>query len=199
MINKHTLIIEAAIKVFARSGLEKGKISDIAKEARIGKGTVYEYFRSKEEIFKAIEQFMFSEISTVFKSIKSSPLSPKEKILHIMNWSLDMSTEMGDTMLIITELIITELWAQASRGHYHGTSSSQLVDFYEDYKHEIEKILKDGIDIGEFRDMNKEGVATMLMAFLDGLGLQIIIMKNPKVFNKIKSEAIESFMRGILK
>jgi hypothetical protein len=72
-------------------------------------------------------------------------------------------------------------------------------DFYEDYKHEIEKILKDGIDIGEFRDMNKEGVATMLMAFLDGLGLQIIIMKNPKVFNKIKSEAIESFMRGILK
>ena len=194
MINKHTLIIEAAIKVFARSGLEKGKISDIAKEARIGKGTVYEYFRSKEEIFKAIEQFMFSEISTVFKSIKSSPLSPKEKSLHIMNWSLDMSTEMGDTMLIITEL-----WAQASRGHYHGTSSSQLVDFYEDYKHEIEKILKDGIDIGEFRDMNKEGVATMLMAFLDGLGLQIIIMKNPKVFNKIKSEAIESFMRGILK
>jgi len=194
MINKHTLIIEAAIKVFARSGLEKGKISDIAKEARIGKGTVYEYFRSKEEIFKAIEQSMFSEISTVFKSIKSSPLSPKEKILHIMNWSLDMSTEMGDTMLIITEL-----WAQASRGHYHGTSSSQLVDFYEDYKHEIEKILKDGIDIGEFRDMNKEGVATMLMAFLDGLGLQIIIMKNPKVFNKIKSEAIESFMRGILK
>lgn len=193
-MNKHELIINAAIKVFARDGLEKGKIADIAKEAGIGKGTVYEYFRSKEDIFKVIEQSMFSEIATEFKSIKSSPLSPKEKIIHIMNWSLNMSMEMGDTMLIITEL-----WAQASRGHYHGTTSSQLVDFYEEYKIEIEHILEEGIDAGEFRDMNKEGVSTMLMAFLDGLGLQIIIMKNPKVFHKIKSEAIESFMRGILK
>ena len=193
-MNKHELIINAAIKVFARDGLEKGKIADIANEAGIGKGTVYEYFRSKEDIFKVIEQSMFSEIATEFKSIKSSPLSPKEKILHIMNWSLNMSMEMGDTMLIITEL-----WAQASRGHYHGTTSSQLVDFYEEYKIEIEHILEEGIDAGEFRDMNKEGVSTMLMAFLDGLGLQIIIMKNPKVFHKIKSEAIESFMRGILK
>ena len=193
-MNKHELIINAAIKVFARDGLEKGKIADIANEAGIGKGTVYEYFRSKEDIFKVIEQSMFSEIATEFKSIKSSPLSPKEKILHIMNWSLNMSMEMGDTMLIITEL-----WAQASRGHYHGTTSSQLVDFYEEYKIEIEHILEEGIDAGEFRNMNKEGVSTMLMAFLDGLGLQIIIMKNPKVFHKIKSEAIESFMRGILK
>ena len=193
-MNKHELIINAAIKVFARDGLEKGKIADIANEAGIGKGTVYEYFRSKEDIFKVIEQSMFSEIATEFKSIKSSPLSPKEKILHIMNWPLNMSMEMGDTMLIITEL-----WAQASRGHYHGTTSSQLVDFYEEYKIEIEHILEEGIDAGEFRNMNKEGVSTMLMAFLDGLGLQIIIMKNPKVFHKIKSEAIESFMRGILK
>ena len=51
-MNKKELIIEAAIKVFARDGLEKGKIADIAKEAGIGKGTVYEYFRSKNDIFK---------------------------------------------------------------------------------------------------------------------------------------------------
>ncbi|MBL7013577.1 MAG: TetR/AcrR family transcriptional regulator, partial [Candidatus Marinimicrobia bacterium] len=147
---KKTLIIEAAIKVFSRDGLEKGKIADIAKEAGIGKGTIYDYFRSKDDIFKAIEQLMFSEIATEFKSIKTSPLSPNEKILHIMNWSLNMSMEMGDTMLIITEL-----WAQASRGHYHGTTSSQLVDFYEEYKLEIEHILDEGIDAGEFRNMNK--------------------------------------------
>ncbi len=193
-MNKKKLIINAAIKVFARDGLEKGKIADIAKKAGIGKGTVYGYFRSKDDIFKAIEQSMFSEIATAFKSIKSSSLSPTDKILHIMNWSLDMSMEMGDTMLIITEL-----WAQASRGHYHGTTSSQLVDFYQDYKHEIENILDEGIHADEFREMNKEGVATMLMAFLDGLGLQIIIMKDVKVFNKVKDEAIESFMRGIIK
>jgi len=40
MPKKHQ-IIEAAIRIFARDGLEKGKIADIAKEAGIGKGTVY--------------------------------------------------------------------------------------------------------------------------------------------------------------
>lgn len=193
-MNKSQLIINAAIKVFAQDGLDKGKIAAIAKEAGIGKGTVYEYFRSKEDIFKAIEQTMFSEISSAFESVKSSSLTPSKKIKRIMTLTLDMSIEMGDAMLIITEL-----WAQTSRGHYHGATSSQLIAFYEEYKLEIESILDDGIKAGEFRKMNKEGVATMLMAFLDGMGLQIIIMNNPEAFNRIKSEAIESFMLGILK
>ena len=45
--------------------------------------------------------------------------------------------------------------------------------------------------------MNKEGVATLLLAFMDGLSWQFVILKDSKKFNKIKSEAIESFMRGI--
>ena len=57
--------------------------------------------------------------------------------------------------------------------------------------------MSDGILSGEFRDMNKEGVATLLLAFMDGLGWQFVILKDSKKFNKIKSEAIESFMRGI--
>ncbi len=192
--NKEQQIIEAAIRVFARKGLEKGRIADIAVEAGIGKGTVYEYFRSKDDIFKAIEQLMFSEIASAFVTIKSTHLSPSEKIRQIMIMSLDMSMEMGDAMLIITEL-----WAQASRGHYHGTTSSQLVEFYDEYKREIESILDEGIQVGEFRNMHMEGVSALLVAFLDGLGLQFIIMKNPEAFNRIKEEAIESFMRGILK
>ncbi|MDP6593244.1 MAG: helix-turn-helix domain-containing protein, partial [Candidatus Marinimicrobia bacterium] len=62
MQNKRTQIIQAAIKVFARKGLERGKIADVAKEAGIGKGTVYEYFRSKEEIFSAIEDSVMGEM-----------------------------------------------------------------------------------------------------------------------------------------
>ena len=56
-MTKRELIIHAAIKVFGRTGLEKGKIADIAREAGIGKGTVYEYFRSKDELFQAIEEY----------------------------------------------------------------------------------------------------------------------------------------------
>lgn len=47
-------IIDAARTVFARRGFEGGIIDEIAKEAQIAKGTVYLYFRSKSEIYKAV-------------------------------------------------------------------------------------------------------------------------------------------------
>lgn len=193
-MNKKQLIIEAAIKVFARDGLEKGKIADIAKEAGIGKGTVYEYFRSKDDIFKVIEESVFSDFNLVFKELNSSTLSSTEKLSTLMETGMDMFMEMGDILLIIMEL-----WAQAGRGHVHGSDPSLFVEYYDDFRKGVESILSEGILFGEFRDMNKEGVATLLLAFMDGLVWQFVILNDKKKFKKVKSEAIESFMRGILK
>ncbi|MEW5718861.1 MAG: TetR/AcrR family transcriptional regulator [Chloroflexota bacterium] len=47
-------IVDAAIEVFGKKGFDKANVEDIAKAADIGKGTVYLYFKSKEEIFSAI-------------------------------------------------------------------------------------------------------------------------------------------------
>jgi TetR/AcrR family fatty acid metabolism transcriptional regulator len=51
---RRTEIVDAARTVFARRGFARGIIDDIAKEAGIAKGTVYLYFRSKTEIYKAV-------------------------------------------------------------------------------------------------------------------------------------------------
>jgi AcrR family transcriptional regulator len=52
--NKKNIILLSAAKVFAKYGFEKATIDDIIKKAKIAKGTVYYYFKSKEEIFNAI-------------------------------------------------------------------------------------------------------------------------------------------------
>ncbi len=193
-MNKRELIIEAAIKVFARDGLERGKISDIASEAGIGKGTVYEYFRRKEDIFQAIEHYVFTDFNLIFDQLNSSSLTPPQKLTTLMENALDMFMEMGDVLLILMEL-----WAQAGRGHVHGSAPSLFVEYYESYRMSVENILEDGIQSGVFRDMNKEGVATLLLAFMDGLVWQFVMINDPEKFNRVKSEAIKSFMRGILK
>lgn len=192
--NKRAQIIRAAIEVFARKGLDRGKIADIANEAGIGKGTVYEYFRSKGAIFKAIEEYVFTDFNIVFDQLDSSSLSPPQKLTALMESALDMFMEMGDVMLILMEL-----WAQAGRGHIHGSDPSLFVEYYDDYRKRVESILDEGIRTGELRDMNKEGVATLLLAFMDGLVWQFVILNDPEKFNRVKSEAMESFMRGILK
>ncbi len=193
-MDKKQLIIESAIMVFAREGLEKGKIADIAKEAGIGKGTIYEYFRSKEEIFQAIEQSVFIDFNSVFDQLDALDISPTEKLKTIMTQGIDALMDMGDALLIITEF-----WAQAGRGYLHNSNQARFVEYYEKYRLGIESILTEGIQSGDFRDMNREGVARLFMAFLDGLVWQFVMMNNPEKINKIKDETIESFIRGILK
>ena len=67
---KKVLIISAALKVFSKSGYSKTSIQDISDFAGIGKGTVYQYFRSKEELFKSCFDFyielMMKEVFQVY-------------------------------------------------------------------------------------------------------------------------------------
>ncbi|MEE4313791.1 MAG: TetR/AcrR family transcriptional regulator [Desulfofustis sp.] len=52
-INKRKAIIDAAIKLFSRNGYEQTSIEELAREAGVGKGTVYSYFQTKKEIVHA--------------------------------------------------------------------------------------------------------------------------------------------------
>lgn len=50
-------ILNAAIKIFSKYGIHKAKIEDIAKEAGVGKGTIYEYFDSKKDLFQEVVKY----------------------------------------------------------------------------------------------------------------------------------------------
>ncbi|MFQ6677408.1 MAG: TetR/AcrR family transcriptional regulator [Fidelibacterota bacterium] len=193
-MTKKELIIHAAITVFARTGLERGKIADIAEEAGIGKGTIYEYFRSKDELFEAIEEFFISGMIEPLRELTSATNSPSEKILNLMDESIEMIVHMGDTLLIVSEIM-----AQAARGLWHKTGTSALADMYDEYRAIIIAILQDGVAKDEFRTMNYVGVATLLMGFIDGLVWQYLMIRDRMDFKKIKDEAIRSFMKGIEK
>ncbi|MFQ6674043.1 MAG: TetR/AcrR family transcriptional regulator [Fidelibacterota bacterium] len=193
-VDKRTQIIEAAIQVFAREGLERGKIADIAKEAGIGKGTVYEYFRSKGEIFSAIEQTVIGEILEQFEKLQEEELSAETRLQALVERGIDATIQMGDAVLIITEL-----WAQGARGRWHGRENSSLASMYDEFGDQIKSILEKGMSAGEFRELNPDGVATLIMAFMDGLIWQFTIMKDEKRFSQVKREAIQSLMKGIQK
>ncbi|MBC8175314.1 MAG: TetR/AcrR family transcriptional regulator [Candidatus Marinimicrobia bacterium] len=192
--NKEQQIIEAAIRVFARKGLEKGRIADIAVDAGIGKGTVYEYFRSKEEIFTAIESSVMQEMMNQLAGLVGSDLSPRNKLEALLEQGMDAMIGMGDAILIMTEL-----WAQAARGLWHDSGDTFLEEVYEEFRVIVKEILRAGVEAGQFREMSYEGVATLLLAFMDGLAWQYMLIRDHEKFENVKKEAIRSFMRGINK
>lgn len=79
-------ILKDSMLYFAKNGFAGTKISDLAKHIGIGQGTLYIYFKSKEELFNEI--FALTNSSKDIKELKilmSLPISAKKKILKLSN------------------------------------------------------------------------------------------------------------------
>jgi len=91
MKNKKTLIMNAAMSLIEKHGISKLTVSDIAIEAKIGKGTVYEYFTSKDEIF--IEALKYGALICVnelnTRTFKDNP-NHKQAIYNFIECSKDI-------------------------------------------------------------------------------------------------------------
>lgn len=95
---KRLLILEAAYRLFVERGYTQTKITDIAKEVNIGKGTVYEYFRSKEEIFSALFEYFSDEYIKSFDKLaqERAGLSIPEKLKFIIEFDIGASECIGN-------------------------------------------------------------------------------------------------------
>jgi len=83
-LDKKQLIVEAAYEIFKRFGYEKTSMNDISKEANMGKGSVYYYFESKEDIFiEALEYEIHKGINHINEQIKdiADPIKRLEFVL----------------------------------------------------------------------------------------------------------------------
>jgi TetR/AcrR family fatty acid metabolism transcriptional regulator len=77
---RRTEIVDAARTVFARRGFAQGIMDEIAKEAGVAKGTLYLYFRSKTEIYKAVLDHDMKTLKTSTLDRIDAARGPKEKI-----------------------------------------------------------------------------------------------------------------------
>ena len=62
MRTKHQKIIQAAAKVFAEKGFYNSRVSEIAKEANVADGTIYLYFKNKDDILISLFEEEFGQI-----------------------------------------------------------------------------------------------------------------------------------------
>lgn len=77
---KKEQIIQCAIEIFCDNGYERTTISGVAKQAGIGKGTVYEYFKSKDELFTACVKSMLAYYNKGFAEIIHKDITFREKL-----------------------------------------------------------------------------------------------------------------------
>ncbi len=162
-------IIDAAAVVFAQKGFFKTIMTDIAAEAGIGKGTLYEYFRSKDDLFFAVfERFMNDASRSALESSRSPGKSASRRLRDIG----DTVTASWPELKPIYSLTL-EFWAAAASSRHRERFKKAFEDGYRQYRRLVGEVLREGIEDGEFRaDTDVKSVAAVLVGAWDALLLQ---------------------------
>ncbi|MDP4128447.1 MAG: helix-turn-helix domain-containing protein [Bacillota bacterium] len=118
--------MHAAIRVFSRHGVDGAKMEYIAKEAGIGKGTIYEYFASKERLFEEMLKFCMEEFCLGLKKAMDQGETLAEKLQYCSHYNAEYLIDHMDIVeiamqvnLLSEELRVQFLAGQAAiRAHY---------------------------------------------------------------------------------
>ena len=189
-------ILEAAMKLFARNGVTSTKMADIAEAARIGKGTIYEYFRSKEDMFASAYHHMFAETETLIEKVLQSNIGPEERLKAILGGTIEALLGDGGDFAGI----MMEFWSEGIRSKDDRIIKIiNLDEMYRHYRQIISQILQEGISQGKFRQVNTHLTASALIGAMDGLFLQWIL--EPGIFEPQEATEvlIDSYLNGIKK
>jgi len=186
---KKAQIAEAALHVFARKGTSKTKMADVAKEAGIGKGTVYEYFPSKDALFYYTTHLFIEQI---YKELGRQILmltDPLDKLTAIIRTSLNMFIAVGEKARFMLEI-----WAEGIRS---GTEFLDLAEMYTQYHRMLSAVLEDGIRQGVYRPHDVSLTASFIIGALDGLFLQMILGIQTFSTQQASDEIVEMVLNGI--
>jgi len=187
--DKREAILRAAIKVFAGKGFFSSKVADIAGEAGIADGTVYLYFKSKEDILhsvfdRAMEEFI-SEGKREIAEIKEA----NKRLRRIAE--LDLEKLGADRDLAIVFQV--EL-----RGSTKFMEEFSAAGFAE-YLGIIHQTIEDGQESGIFRkDLNATVCSKILYGALDEMVTNWILSKKSYPLAPMADEVLKVFFGGVL-
>jgi TetR/AcrR family fatty acid metabolism transcriptional regulator len=100
-VDKRRLILDAAVRVFARQGFHTCRVSDIADEAGVAYGLVYHYFQSKDQILDTLFLERWDVMLAAIAEVDASPRSPREKLGAIAAFIVDSYRRDPELMKVI--------------------------------------------------------------------------------------------------
>ena len=99
--DKRRVILDAAVKVFAREGFYGCRVADIADEAGVAYGLVYHYFRSKDEILDTLFLERWDLMLEEIARVDAEPAPAREKLAAVAGFIIDSYRHDPDLMKVI--------------------------------------------------------------------------------------------------
>ncbi len=140
-IDKRRMILDAAIRVFARQGFHNCRVSDIADEAGVAYGLVYHYFKSKDQVLNELFTERWSLLLAASEEADREDIPPREKLAKIAGFIIDSYRHEPELMKVI---IVEVTRAANSFGRTHLPEIRRAYEV-------IAKIVAEAQEDGSFR------------------------------------------------
>ena len=154
----------ASIALFCEKGIQQTSIDQIAKSAGVAKGTIYLYFKNKEEIVFTIWDILTQQHEEVFYKRINSNMTEKEKILEYYNFSECQEGFDKEQTLILFQHFVSSLLID---------KTSLYTDYFESFFQKdydfITSCFYEGIKKGEFVIDDVEMLTNSIIMILKGI------------------------------
>ena len=186
-VDKGQRILEAAVEIFSTKPFHQVKVEDIAAAACVGKGTVYEYYKGKDDLFAAV----FEEGGRIYMREMEASLDREgpvgEKLTNLIRTHLDFISKHRQRAL----LLLAEQRIIAPREVHQAILErrSRLLSL-------VRQTIRQGMEEGIFRPLDEEMAALFVIGGIISLW-PLALAEEKNLLKDREEEVVEYILKGL--
>jgi AcrR family transcriptional regulator len=182
--DKKNAILEAATRVFAEGGLSAAPTSKISKRAGVAEGTLFTYFKTKDDLINALYREIKLKLADAMMSDFPRKKNVRTRLRHVWDHYVNWGIANPKQRKALAQLQVSEVLTKESRD----AGSAAFVEF--------QIMIRDGIEQRVFRnDIPVELISKSLAALVDAT--IDLTVSNPSKANKYRDSGFQMFWAGI--
>ncbi len=187
-------ILAAAEKVFEARGYASSTMDAVAEQACVSKGSIYNYFESKQDLFEKLFVEALSEDAELQDRRFSECSTSRAKLLLLWDDLLDRMEKYKRI-----GALILEFWAAAAHEQRVGNISQRIEELHRNWIDCITRVIEEGTASGEFKPQpDVESLALVISAIANGAIVHAILVKSADVDQNFIAAAKRAMLEGLL-
>jgi len=191
LIEKRNEILQASTKVFVKKGFFLTQMEDIAREAGIAKGTIYLYFKSKEELFCSFFENIFEQSLLDIEKIKNISCNAIEKIKMVIKNQLEFCQKNIDLFIMIDREF------RHMEKTLRMVHAQKIMKKYEKIIYSISEIIGQGIKEKLIKKIDPILISFILIDMVKSTVLKNVKFKTKKDLIAQMPTILEIFLNGV--
>lgn len=178
-------ILNAALRVFARDGVSRSRISDVAAEAGISNSTLYEYYKSKEDLAYDVPLSHLADFFELYAAAAAEKTTARERLVLYLVMSTDYAREHAEW----ARMLYLEIWPSVF------VSETELRHSIDDFVRVIVFLIRQGMEEGWIRPgTDPYQTASLLLGSVNQLIITWLLYRKPRNLTKAGSEMVDRLL-----